>query len=206
MRVADYPSRLFAAFAIAVVHALLIYAISASGPHTDRTRANRSIAVSFIPDAEPRVSWRPPEAATVAPAIITPAPILPIIEASLVVSSSDTAISAPQRNTVRPRSSEDGSIPKLVAAVEYLREPSPKYPPQSRRLREQGVVVLRVLIDEHGQACDIAIETSSGYARLDEAAREAVASAAFRPYVESGAPQRALVLIPIEFSLTRGSA
>jgi protein TonB len=90
--------------------------------------------------------------------------------------------------------------------VEYLREPTPRYPSQSRRLREEGVVVLRVVIDERGQACEIAVESSSGYERLDRAAREAVASAAFRPYVEDGAPRRAQVLIPIEFFLSRRTA
>jgi len=92
--------------------------------------------------------------------------------------------------------------PKLISAVEYVREPIPRYPAQSRRLREEGVVVLRVLIDERGQACNIEIESSSGYARLDNAAKEAVARAAFRPYLEDGKPRPALVLIPIEFSLT----
>jgi protein TonB len=66
--------------------------------------------------------------------------------------------------------------------------------------------MLRVLIDERGNACSIEIESSSGHARLDHAAREAVSRAAFRPYVEDGSPRRALVLIPIEFSLNRSSA
>ena len=70
---------------------------------------------------------------------------------------------------------------------------------------EQGMVVLRVLIDEQGVACSIEIETSSGSARLDHAAREAVERAAFRPYIEDGSPRRAFVLIPIEFSLNRSS-
>jgi protein TonB len=99
-----------------------------------------------------------------------------------------------------------GDVPKLISAVEYVREPTPRYPPQSRRLREQGLVVLRVLIDEKGQACDIEIESSSGYVRLDHAAKDAVARAAFRPYVEDGAPRRAHVLIPIEFSLNSTKA
>jgi protein TonB len=73
-------------------------------------------------------------------------------------------------------------------------------------LREQGLVVLRVVIDERGEASSIEIETSSGHARLDDAARDAVLRAAFRPYVEDGEPRRALVLIPIEFALNRGSA
>jgi protein TonB len=101
---------------------------------------------------------------------------------------------------------EDRSAPKLVSTVEYVREPMPRYPPQSRKLREQGTVVLRVVIDERGTATSIEIETSSGHARLDDAARDAVLHAEFRPYVEDGEPRRALVLIPIEFALNRRPA
>jgi protein TonB len=90
---------------------------------------------------------------------------------------------------------------KLVTSVEYLREPAPRYPAQSRKLREQGLVVLRVLIDERGTACDVAIENSSGHPRLDQAAKEAIVRAEFRPYIEDGVARRAMVLIPIEFSL-----
>src|SRR5690606_14120759 len=102
-------------------------------------------------------------------------------------------------------STPEPSAPKLITSVEYVREPVPRYPPQSRKLREQGLVMLRVLIDEKGAACSIEIESSSGYARLDRAAREAVARATFRPYVEDGEPRRAVVLIPIEFYLNRSA-
>jgi protein TonB len=115
-----------------------------------------------------------------------------------------TALSGPQRS--EPAEVVDRGAPKLVASVEYLREPSPHYPPQSKKLREQGLVVLRVLIDERGVACNIDIESSSGHARLDHAAKDAVARAAFRPYIENGTPRRALVLIPIEFALNRSTA
>jgi protein TonB len=136
--------------------------------------------------------------------VIANEPVLPLIELS-TATMSERAIIAPQR--IAPTTpAEDRSAPRLVSTVEYLREPAPRYPPQSRRLGEQGIVVLRVVINERGEACDIAIESSSGYARLDRAAREAVASAAFRPYLEDGAPRRAQVLIPIEFFLNRGAA
>jgi periplasmic protein TonB len=129
-----------------------------------------------------------------------------VIELPAVVEPSERAITIPVRAAVAVVASEDRSAPKLISTVEYLREPVPRYPPQSRKLREQGLVMLKVLIDERGNACEIEIESSSGHARLDHAAREAVSRAAFRPYVEDGSPRRALVLIPIEFSLNRSSA
>jgi periplasmic protein TonB len=205
VRLAAPSPRLAAGCFIAVVHALAIYGLLTWAPQGASSAANRAIAAHFIPSVESRPVMSPPEVAIVIPRVITPIPELPLITYPDVAAASDRAINAPQR-TVDSASIADRSIPKLVSAVEYVREPSPRYPPQSRRLGEQGVVVLRVVIDERGRACDIEIESSSGHERLDRAAREAVATAAFQPYFEDGAPRRALVLIPIEFYLNRGSA
>jgi periplasmic protein TonB len=201
LRAALDSSRLLAACAIVGAHLLAGYGLLAAAPPRPPTQLTRAVVVHFVAQQdEPPARWRPPEVKTVAPPVSIDAPQLPVDP--LVESSSAQAISP------EPRIAQalEAQNPAWVSAVEYLREPSPHYPPQSRRLREQGVVVLRVLIDERGRACNIDVETSSGYARLDRAAQDAVAAAAFRPYLEDGAPRRALVLIPIEFSLRRGSA
>ena len=65
--------------------------------------------------------------------------------------------------------------------------------------REHGTVVLRVLVDAHGRPAQIQVERSSGFERLDAAAREAVEKFLFRPYEVNGVAQPAQVLIPIEF-------
>jgi protein TonB len=205
VRLDALPPRLAVGCAIAVVHALAIYGLLELTPPEVSIAANRPIAVHFVPAVEARPAKRPPEATTVIPVVVAPTPELALIEYPGAAASAPRAISAPQRR-MEAAPIADRSIPKLVSAVEYVREPSPRYPPQSRRLGEQGVVVLRVVIDELGRACNIEIESSSGHERLDRAAREAVASAAFRPYLEDGAPRRALVFIPIEFHLNRGSA
>ncbi len=96
-----------------------------------------------------------------------------------------------------------GGVPQLVSEVEYVVAPQPGYPSVSRRLREQGLVVLRVLVDERGRAHQVSIHESSGHERLDRAAQDAVARAAFRPYLANGFAQRVYVLIPIEFALNR---
>ena len=75
-------------------------------------------------------------------------PDVPLVE-SPVLPPSEHAITAPvQVPLVAQASSSDASAPRLISTVEYLRQPVPRYPPQSRKLREQGLVVLRVLIDE----------------------------------------------------------
>jgi protein TonB len=204
--IADRSPRSFIAAAIVAAHLAVLYVLMTMGARIPTVVANLPIAVHFISDAPERRQWQPPEVRPVNPAITTPMPDMPVVEIP-VAAPSEHAISVPVRAQVSAASEAvDRGLPKLVASVEYLREPSPHYPPQSRKLREQGLVVLRVLIDEKGNACNIEIESSSGYARLDVAAREAVARAAFRPYTEDGTPRRALVRIPIEFSLNRTTA
>jgi protein TonB len=92
------------------------------------------------------------------------------------------------------------AAPTLVESVEYVRAPAPVYPAESRRKRERGTCLLRVMVDASGNPAQIRVERSSGYARLDDAAREAVEKALFHPYEVNGVAQPAQVLIPIEFA------
>lgn len=201
----DRSRRLMVAAAILAVHAAVIYALLLINPALRPQTVNAPVEVRFVASPAAQKKWQPPEVKALVPSIVAPMPQAPLIE-SPVMQPSDRAIAARIQMAPAPPAPVADGAPRLISAVEYLREPSPRYPPQSRRLREQGLVVLRVLIDENGVASSIEVETSSGYTRLDHAARDAVARAAFRPYVEDGAPRRALVLIPIEFSLNRSSA
>lgn len=189
------------------MHAVALYALTLAGPRLESIAAAVPVTVRFVAEAAPKPQWQPPQVTLITPTINTQTPDPPLLIEVAAAAPSDRAITLPiPARTAPAASAEDRSVPKLVAAVEYLREPSPRYPSQSRKLREQGLVVLRVIIDERGVACAIDIESSSGYSRLDHAAKEAVARAAFRPYIEDGTPRRALVLIPIEFALNRGTA
>jgi len=194
------------AIGIVLVHAAAFYALSQIGPRAHSVLINTPVTVRFVSESPPKPQWQPPRVTMVTAAVVVPMPDLPLIDVTVPAPPSDRAItlSTPRRADLPPVG--DRSVPKVVASVEYLREPSPRYPAQSRKLREQGLVVLRVVIDERGVACNIDIESSSGHARLDDAAKDAVARAAFRPYVEDGLPRRALVLIPIEFALSRSAA
>ena len=205
MTAGDRSRRVLVAAGIVVVHAAVLVALATIGPRFNNVAALLPVTVRFVSEAPSKQQWQPPQVKVVSPTISTQMPELSLLETP-AAPTADHAITlaAPQRS--EPAQAADGGAPKLVASVEYLREPAPRYPPQSKKLREQGLVVLRVLIDEHGVACNIDIESSSGHARLDHAAKDAVARAAFRPYIENGLPRRALVLIPIEFALNRSTA
>jgi periplasmic protein TonB len=203
----DHSQRLCVGATIVAVHALGLYVALTFEPQIQQAVAQVPLTATFISQPEPPRRRELPQVSVVTPQPIVRTPDLPLIEIPTDAPQSSRAITVPVQAAPPPATqAEDRSTPKLVSTVEYVREPSPRYPPQSRRLREQGLVVLRVVIDERGEASSIEIETSSGHARLDDAARDAVLRAAFRPYVEDGAPRRALVLIPIEFALNHGAA
>jgi protein TonB len=86
---------------------------------------------------------------------------------------------------VRPSATEDRQ-PTVDASFRGNRVPD--YPPISRRLGEQGAVVLRVMISPDGRAGEIQLVKGSGYARLDRAAIEAVRDWRFVPASKGGRP------------------
>jgi protein TonB len=78
---------------------------------------------------------------------------------------------------------------------------APVYPALSRRLGEEGTVVLRVELDETGAVAQARIQTSSGFRRLDEAALAAVKTWRCQPAQRNGQPVRATALQPFKFVL-----
>lgn len=77
----------------------------------------------------------------------------------------------------------------------------PSYPAISRRLGEEGKVVLRVELDETGRVDRATIKTSSGYARIDEAALATVKRWRCSPASRDGAAVRAVAIQPFNFVL-----
>lgn len=192
--------RLTACAVIAAVHVGLFAVLTAARPEFVHALTAEPIEVGFIAEQEQVPEpWQPPAPDVVPVTVITTLPQTITVETQLV---SERAITvAPLPAVTSPPTRVGGDAPKLVSAVEYVRPPVPRYPQASRRQREQGVVILRVLIDPAGHAARIEIHQSSGFSRLDDAALEAVERAEFKPYIEEGVVQAAFVLIPIEFSL-----
>mgnify|MGYP002143755369 FL=1 len=92
------------------------------------------------------------------------------------------------------------SAPRFDAA--YLSNPVPEYPRLSRRMGEEGRVMLRVHVGADGKPLEVTIAKSSGYARLDEIARETVLrSWRFVPARQGEQAVAGTVRVPIDFSL-----
>lgn len=83
----------------------------------------------------------------------------------------------------------------------YLNNPRPAYPALSRRLGEQGKVVVRVLIGIDGKAEQVEIRRSSGYDRLDQSALATVRSWRYIPGKRNGIPEAMWFEVPIIYLL-----
>lgn len=83
--------------------------------------------------------------------------------------------------------------------ADYLHNPAPLYPQQSRRLKEEGTVQLLVLVSEHGDPQSVQVRKSSGFERLDEAALIAVRQWRFVPAKRGNVAIAAQVIVPINF-------
>lgn len=77
----------------------------------------------------------------------------------------------------------------------------PEYPAASKRLEEEGTVVVSFLIDVDGRVVDSRIEKSSGYDRLDQAARNALGRCKFKPGTVDGKPEQSWASIKYTWRL-----
>jgi len=106
----------------------------------------------------------------------------------------------PETNTASVGNTDIGSG-GATQELAYASPLRPPYPPSSVRAREQGTVLLRVLVDENGAPQKVEIARSSGHARLDASAREAVSHARFRPVLRDGHAVSVWGIVPIAFRL-----
>jgi protein TonB len=67
----------------------------------------------------------------------------------------------------------------------------PEYPSASRRLEEEGTVALRFLVGVDGKVIQSEIEKSSGFPRLDQAARAGLSKCRFQPATVDGQAEQA---------------
>ena len=97
------------------------------------------------------------------------------------------------------------AAPAVITAArfdaDYLQNPAPAYPALSRRLREEGKVMLRVFVETSGRPSQIEIKSSSGSPRLDQSAQEAVSRWKFIPARQGQDVIGAWVLVPIIYKL-----
>lgn len=139
----------------------------------------------------------PPAPLPVAMAEATPAPHAPTgVLASTVPTPPQAATPAPA-----PVAPPAPKVELPSSDADYLQNPKPAYPPMSKRMGEQGRVVVRVLIGVDGVAQKAEIRTSSGFDRLDQAALATSLRWRYVPGKRGGAPETMWFSVPINFVL-----
>lgn len=195
---------------VIVLHVLVIAALLRIEAVRNAVVEAAPLFVSFITPETPKLELPPPP---VLPKIVpkkepprlitTEAPAQSPIEFSAPPPPIEPVVVVP--DVVAPPSPPlppVASTPKLISHVEYVRAPQVEYPAVSRRLREQGRVLVRVLIDRQGRAERVEVQNSSGSQRLDDAAVKAAREALYRPYSENGVPIPVWALVPTRFELS----
>lgn len=131
-----------------------------------------------------------------------PKPSMPAVEATQSTILAPAAIAAPPAEA-KPAPPAPPAEPVSQARfdADYLKNPAPPYPPLSRRMGEEGKVLLRVSVTPQGTADNVEIKTSSGSQRLDDAAQRTVRNWKFIPAKRGETAVQSWVLVPIIFKL-----
>jgi periplasmic protein TonB len=131
-----------------------------------------------------------------------PTPPPPPEAAPPVVLDEATPMSIPAPPPAPPAPSVPAPSYGATEDTSYRRLRPPRYPPQALRRREEGEVILRVLVDTDGRPVEIEVEKSSRSRLLDQAAVQAVRQWVFNPGMKDGKQVQSWVLVPIKFSLS----
>jgi protein TonB len=165
-------------------------------PKPEPTPPKPKPVVKKTPKPQPPVIKEPSEKAITTeapkpePESVEPAePVPPPVAAAPTPPAASSAPPAP----AQPR--------LLSSGIQYIKPPQLEYPAIARRMREEGKVMLRVLVNTDGRPERAEVQTSSGSSRLDEAAKRAAMRAVFKPHIENGRPVAVYALIPINFQL-----
>lgn len=168
----------------------------------------------FIEPPRPKVEpLAPKSAAQAAPrkaeSLPPPIPVViadptPAINAPTSVAAPPTVLPSmlvPVTATSAPMVPPPPKVEQPSSDADYLQNPKPAYPVMSKRLGEQGKVVVRVLIGVDGVAQKAEIRQSSGFDRLDQAALTTAQRWRYVPGKRGGAPEAMWFNVPIHFIL-----
>ena len=181
-----------------------------SGPQKIAFASGETTEVFLIEEAPPLLEPIPEPVPTPEPLPEEPAP--PKSEEILTANQSEE-VAAPQP-TPEPKRIEKkptSQRPTPVAAAKSPNVPQPvvihntppAYPETARRAGWEGRVTVRVEVSADGLPIRVALEKSSGYGVLDQAALRAVKNWRFQPRTVGGVAMTGTVDVPVNFTLSR---
>jgi protein TonB len=192
----DSSRRLTGIVIVIVLHIVLVYALANGLARKIVEVIQAPLETKILEEIKPPADKPPPPPPPKLAA--PPPPFIPVPEVRIdnpVASlNTITAVAAvkPPAEAPPPRPAvvaAPAAPPARTAAVVDARNCSkPEYPAAALRAQEEGLVVLQFLIGVDGTAVDSKVEKTSGFRRLDEAARRALVLCKFKPGTEAGTP------------------
>jgi protein TonB len=209
-RASSPGERLANAAVVVLLHVMLAYAMLYVSVRNELIQLPPSISARLLPMIEEKVEPAKPLPPPPKPVpqvrkqpVVQPQPVLAV--ASPMATSSFVVAPQPPAPPPQPIAAPPSPAPVAVVAArfdaDYLHNPKPVYPALSRRLSEEGKVLLKVRVSAQGTALDVAVSKSSGFARLDAAAAEAVTRWRFVPARRGDEAVDSSVVVPITFAL-----
>ena len=168
-------------------------------PEPPKTPPPKPVQPVLTPPTTPQT---PAPATPEPPAVLaapTAAPTAPAVPAAPPAPPPPPAPPAPAPVPPAPPPPPKVELPSSKA--DYLHNPPPDYPRMSKRLGEQGKVVVKVLIGEDGRPQKVELFTSSGFERLDKSAMEAAMRWRYVPGKRGGVAEAMWYQVPIQFTL-----
>ena len=153
------------------------------------------------------IATKPPPVPTVAPVFTAlppppePAPLPPPEAPPVPPAPTPPAPPAPVAPPVPPAPAPAAPRQVVLTDSDWVRMPEVEYPLASRRLKEEGTVVVRALIDTRGVPKQAVLQRSSGHTRLDQQALRAAMTARVKPRTENGVPFEFWIAMPLAFEL-----
>lgn len=202
--------RFWPAACVVALHILCFAAIFGYRQHVAHISTPTAISVVAIPAPPPPMPrMAPPEVVVDVPLPFVPPPDVRIARPPVPTITATTVEPppVPVRTVASPAAAGPANIAiasadNLVATL--LDGRPPDYPRQSRRLHEEGRVLLMVTVGTDGRVQDVRISQSSGHERLDQAALRAIRSWRWKPFLRNGSPIIVAGLVEIPFVLARG--
>lgn len=172
-----------------LLHALLLWAISSGLARDVVCMTENTVEAVLMTEAPPPAPTPPPK--TPPPKTPAPPPPAPTNTAQAITQAPTPPAAAPAAPAIRT-----GAV---IQAGAHCAKPD--YPSASRRMEEEGTVTLKFLIGADGKVLQADIEKSSGFNRLDEAARNALSKCQFRPGTVDGKPEQSWASIKYTWRL-----
>ena len=204
----DYASRqrsprkhLMGLGAVAVLHALMFWAISSGLAHTFVKIVKGPVEAVLLEETKPDIPPPPPppppppkNLPPPPPSYVPPVEVQvnspPPVNAIAAVSNKSQSEAPPSPLPVMMNAQPSPAAVnfRTAAVISASSCEKPEYPAASRRLEEEGTVALKFLVGVDGRVKESAVDKSSGFRRLDEAARQGLSKCQFTPGTENGLP------------------